>query len=340
MFVNTYSIIDIFSAGVAVLLGIYMVAYSLRIWSKGGTDSGEEARTFLEDRTYLLLLVAVVVLLLRLLSWPLFYAALSSFVAGIEGAMCIFGVTGSLPVLAKVIEIVKPLMFFAVGGWLMVHWIDSRSRFAPLMRKKLLLLTFVSLVVVADSLLELLFLVKIKPTFVVTCCTTVADVAGRITLRVPTALLGEDFLFLLKALFFLTNSVLIAFIAFCLFKGCFQGDAPVRSRLLLAGVVLGAVNLVVTLFALIEWIAPLWMELPYHHCIYCFLVFEDAPLALGLFVLGTFALGWSAVLRYVSGYPEIAPISSSIIRKNYVMAFFFLSAFLEMVLIHLIMVAV
>ena len=67
----------------------------------------------MEDRSYLVLLIMVIVLLIRLINWPFFYATLQSFISDIEGAMCIFGVTQVKPGLNLFLEVLKPINFFS-----------------------------------------------------------------------------------------------------------------------------------------------------------------------------------------------------------------------------------
>ena len=79
--------------------------------------------------------MAVVILFIKLLSWPFFYATLQSYVPSIHGAMCIFGVTRIQPNMTTIAQILKPLVFFAVGAWLLLNRLDRKTETAPLLKE-------------------------------------------------------------------------------------------------------------------------------------------------------------------------------------------------------------
>jgi hypothetical protein len=78
------------------------------------------------------------------------------------------------------------------------------------------------------------------------------------------------------------------------------------------------------------------MGLPYHHCLYCFLVYRDAPLAVGLFLLGIFCLLWAGLIHVLARDGEVEPMAGSAIRRCHGWAFFFLGGAFGMALIHLV----
>lgn len=104
---------------------------------------------------------------------------------------------------------------------------------------------------------------------------------------------------------------------------------------------IGIINIPVVIYTIIENIAPKLMQLPYHHCIYCFMgngMVPDAPIMLGLFVIGTFAIGWMGILRLLCKNGEARLITERLLLKgNNVSAFCFLASII-MVTIHLILI--
>ena len=100
---------------------------------------------------------------------------------------------------------------------------------------------------------------------------------------------------------------------------------------------LTVVNVAVTLLACVESIAPELMHKPLHHCLYCLMQFvPDAPVFTGLFVLGSFAAVWVALLYgFASRWAE-AEALRRLTRRLLVLAVICLAASLEMVTVHLI----
>lgn len=101
---------------------------------------------------------------------------------------------------------------------------------------------------------------------------------------------------------------------------------------------IGIVNIPVVIYAYIENIAPRLMQLPYHHCIYCFMgngLVPDAPIMLGLFIIGTFAIGWMGMLRLLCMVSETHIVTERLLVKVNSLSVFCLLASLVMVTIHL-----
>jgi len=104
---------------------------------------------------------------------------------------------------------------------------------------------------------------------------------------------------------------------------------------------IGIINIPVVIYTFIENIAPKLMQLPYHHCIYCFMgngIVPDAPIMLGLFVIGTFAIGWMVILRLQCKNGEARLITERLLLKVNNLSAFCLLASVIMVTIHLILI--
>ena len=72
MILNALSITMIFIGALSVLLAIWGGISSLILYRKWKRPSRPEEKTSLEDRSYLVFLIMVIVLLIRLINWPLF----------------------------------------------------------------------------------------------------------------------------------------------------------------------------------------------------------------------------------------------------------------------------
>ncbi|MDA1052293.1 MAG: hypothetical protein O3C40_17685 [Planctomycetota bacterium] len=136
-----------------------------------------------EDRSYLLMMLATWLVGLNVLSWPLFYWLLQSYVPEWPDVMCIYGVTqigtGSLgasrflPGMITAVQLLKPLLLFLCGSWFVIYWLNRRTEKAVLMRRVIAGSLLIGLVSVADSTLEASYVLTPKredrPS--VGCCT-------------------------------------------------------------------------------------------------------------------------------------------------------------------------
>ena len=330
MILNALSITMIFLGVLSVLLTIWGGTSSLILYRKWKRPSRPEEKTSLEDRSYLVLLIMVIVLLIRLINWPLFYVTLQSFVSDIEGAMCIFGVTQVKPGLTRFLEFLKPITFFLIGGWFILHILDRATKTSPLMRRKLFLLSIISLLVLIDSLGDIFLILGIAPESLVSCCTTITDILNRPTRTTPEAFFGPEYAHPLQVLFFITHLALMGFIGVTLKSKIFR--RPILGLLFLFAIL----NAFIFLLSQIEVFAPRMMHLPFHHCLYCLWQYvPDSIVLYLLFILGTFSVGWGFTTALFGRQGEAADLLPGYLRKIYSFAFFFLLASLIMLIIHL-----
>ena len=314
----------------SILLMIWGGVSSFALYKKWGRPYTPEEKSILEDRSYLVLLILVIVLMMRLINWPLFYATLQSFIPDLEGAMCIFGTTQVKPGLTRFLEFLKPINFFLIGGWLILHHLDRSTKTSPLMRRKLLFLSGISLFVLLDSFGDLFLMIGITPESLVSCCTTVTDISSRPTRTTPTSIFGPEYAQSLQVLFFITHLSLMGFIGLNLkFKRFFR---PLSGVIFLFSLF----NTILFLLSQIEVFAPAMMHLPFHHCLYCLWQYvPDSTVMYLFFILGTFSVGWGFTTDLFGRYGDTVELLPVFLRKIYTFAFFFLSASLIMLIIHL-----
>ncbi len=279
---------------------------------------------------------ASVVLVVRLFSYPLFYGALQGFVKDVDGAMCIYGVTQVLPNLCTFLEFIKPLVFFSIGGWLILHSLTRRCKNQSLVLRKLTFLMGISAVILVDSIGDLFFFLNMNCDTQVTCCTPTIDSPYRISMTMCRYLLGQRYEQPLLLVYYLSNLALLGVAGYLIKKKKLEGKVARRKRSLGLGLFLGVTNLFLTALALPEVIAPRLMNLPYHHCPYCLLQYvPDSSLIIGFFMLGTFGFGWAFGLEVVTTDKETAGNLSRYLNKIYRFSFFGLGLSLGMVTLHL-----
>lgn len=339
MIVNIYTLIMLFVAFLSLFLGGFLFYAGLKILFHFESAMRLEAKNKFEQRGYLVFLLACVILSVRMLAWPWFYFMLQSFVPEVPGAMCMFGVTQILPFTIIFLQIIKPISFFIMGGWLLCYYVDKAAPTSPLARQNLFFLLIACSVLLADSITDISYVLRMKPLMSVSCCATFFDVPLRPSAMIPQAVFGRHFQKILFVLYYLTNIILIVFLFLLLSKKWRFFAAYIRKIVLYGLAITGAVNIPVVIYTYLENIVPRLMQLPYHHCIYCFMgkgVVPDAPIMLGLFVIGTFAIGWMGILRMLCMNTETKPITENLLRKVNGLSAFCLLASLMMVTIHLI----
>jgi len=330
MILNALSITIIFIGALSALLAVWGGISSFILYRRWGRPSTPEEKTSLEDRSYLILLIMVIVLLIRLINWPFFYGTLQSFISDIEGAMCIFGVTQVKPGLTRFLEFLKPVIFFLIGGWFILHVLDRATKTSPLMRRKLFLLSIISLLVLIDSLGDIFLILGIAPGTLVSCCTTITDILNRPTRTTPESIFGPEYAQSLQVFFFITHIALIGTIGVSLKFKIFR--RPILGLLFLFSLL----NTILFLLSQIEVFAPAMMRLPFHHCLYCLWQYvPDSILLYLLFILGTFSVGWGFTTEFFGKIGEASDLLPKYLRNIYWFAFSFLSASLIMLIIHL-----
>jgi hypothetical protein len=324
MILNAYAVLDAFMSGLRLLLGfmvVWLAVSALRGWSR---SLAVERKTDLEDRSYGLFLLAAVLLVLNIASWPLFYLLLQSYVPEWRGVMCIYGVTrigtGSLgpsrflPGLVTALQVLKPAMVFATGGWLVLYLLNRGTRTAPLMWRVLLAVMVLGLLAIVDAAAESAYLVIPKKEVFASagCCSVAFDVSSRSSGLVSEALLGADYGPRLHRLYYGVNLGMCLALAATLFLPRWR-----QSRAWLAVLGFGAVaSLAVNLLFLIELAAPAILHLPDHHCPYD--LFPDWPasvIAAGLFIVGCFGVGWACIAGWFGRCAETAPFLGSQIAR-------------------------
>ena len=340
MIVNIYTLIMLFVAIFSLSLGGFLFLLTIRTLLSFKTTVPLEDKTKFEQKGYLVFLLACVTLSIRMIVWPWFYFMLQSFVSEVPGAMCMFGVTQILPSTVTFLQIIKPISFFIMGSWLLCYYVDKSTPTAPLARKNLFFLLIVCGVLLADGVGDIYYVIRMKPLMSVSCCATFFDVPLRPSAMIPQSIFGRNFQKILFIVYYVTNIILIALLFTSLSKK-WASLASLRKIVLYSQYAIGIINIPVVIYTYIENIAPKLMQLPYHHCIYCFMgngMVPDAPIMLGLFVIGTFAIGWMGILRLMCIKGDAQPVTERLLSKvNNVSAFCFLASII-MVTIHLILI--
>jgi hypothetical protein len=261
---------------------------------------GIDERASAQNRCHLSLLLLFTAFIIRLVTWPLLYILLQSLIPMVPGAMCIYGVTRVMPALISFLQVIKPLAFFFIGGWLLFYGLDVSLKNRPLINKSIRLLIIVSIVAAADGIAEVLFVLLFSPPGVaVSCCTVVADLIIPARPLIPVPLLSAHYYNALMAGYHVFNLGFAGFIGLLIYR-----KSTRRVWLMLAAIA-ALLNGLITYGAFKEYLGPRLMHLPDHHCLYCMLQYRPISIGiLSLFVLGSFLAIWPQWLSRAAGSNE------------------------------------
>jgi hypothetical protein len=313
-------------------LGLLVIGMGVAAWLRQRRPTLPEDRKVLEDRNYLLSLLGLLLLGLNLVSWPLLYLLLQSYVPEWPGVMCIYGVTqvgagsvGSsrfLPTLLATLQTLKPLLVFVSGAWFVLYLLNRHTQTGPLLRWIFLALVAFGLLTVMDAAAELAYLgiPKKEETLATGCCTGVFEEPSDSRWSALHESVGQPARCAwLYGIYYVSNILLLV----ALFACTRRDSAPVRPFLVLTPLLLGAcVALLVGAVFLVEVAAPTVLHLPYHHCPYDLIPrAPDVLLGVALFVWATFSVGWAWVAGWLARGPETRPFLGSAIEQLLFMAF-------------------
>ncbi|NHI83862.1 MAG: hypothetical protein EAX81_06145 [Candidatus Thorarchaeota archaeon] len=283
MIVTVTTVVVLVIGVLSLALALYGGYVSSEILEK--TTGNNEQQLAAEQRYYLLGMIGIIVLAARLLNVPVFFWMLQSLVPYCPGAMCSYGVINVGNPWSTIALVLKLLLPFAYGSWLVLEVANRRNPNLVFMRD--LVRTFLILLVpliLLDSTMDLFLVASIRPVYA-PCCSSVYDVDPPFS---PSAILGPEVgWIIMEATIILT--LLLIFIQWI----------EVRFRSFREVVIfLAAAVSVLYLVALHDTYAPLILGLTSHHCPYClFQEFPDTALFAGLFWVGVASTGWRVLLE-------------------------------------------
>jgi hypothetical protein len=325
MILNAYAVLDIFVSLLRLLLALGVVGLGVQALSRTPTSLAAEDRPAAEDRTYLLFSMAWLLLGLNVLSWPLLYLLLQSCVPEWGGqVMCIYGVTqvgkGSLgssrflPDLLQGLQVSKPALVFLSGAWFVLYRINRQTQTGPLVRRVLAVLVCFGLVAVADAAAETAYLLipKKEESLANGCCTAAFDAAGGSSRFLPRDLSPEQARPLVYAAYYGIHAALLL----ALFASLRLPHLRMQPAWLALLLLTAALAVPISWVFLIDLAAPTLLHLPYHHCPYDLVPrAPEAVLAVALFLVGTFAVGWACVARWFGSGADSQPFLAQTVGR-------------------------
>jgi hypothetical protein len=318
---NSYAILDLFLSLFRLGLGLMTCWLAFSAWKSWRLIPTDYTKwQALEDSSYLVYLLSGLLLILNVLSWPILFLLLQSYVSQWPSVMCIYGVTrigsgsvGSsrfLPPLLMVLQIAKPLLIFLSGTWFALYIVNRRTATAPLTGRVLCILMAASSLAVIDAAAELTYLIIPKKEQFLSsgCCMGLTDQGP--ARFIPPSLQSDQSGALFYPAYLTINLALILALLVCA-RLCRRG-LPVGwlPPLFLASLL----SLAIFAVFLIDEAAPRLLHLPNHHCFYDLL--PQAPRSFAsvvLFVVGTLCVGWGCAVGWLASRLESRLLASELI---------------------------
>lgn len=277
----------------------YAAWYGLRIIQSWDIKSGSELQLDLERRTYLISMVMSYVLGFQLLSLFLFIYTADAISPLFVGAMC---AAGSLKVnsFGYPTVILKIINFFLAGVWLIINFTDNKAHDYPLIKAKYLLLVMMAPFLLAEAIVQSIYLLELKPNIITSCCGILFSAGSE-------NVVGELIALPRKLSQIVFGASIALTLAFGLYFYTTQKGAYLFS-------ITSVVTFVFSIIALISFISIYFYELPTHHCPFCILQKEygyvgyalNSTLLLGaVFGLGVGAL---APFRKIKSLNDSLPL--------------------------------
>jgi hypothetical protein len=321
MILNAYAMLDVFVSALRFIVATVVVAQSITAWRLIAASPSPENKAALEDRYYLIALLAFLLLILNVISWPLLYLLLQSYVPRWPQAMCIYGViqvgSGShgiaqvLPWLLRALELIKPALVFGSGVWFVLHTINRQTAASSLIGRVLAVSMALGVLAAAESLIELSYLSipKVEQHPPMGCCLSVLT-AGSAALYSPNGLASPNMRRYFWPAFYGVNAAVI--LALCMIV-----MRTKHWRLWLGAALFAtAVAAPVATVFWIDIVAPALLSKPDHHCLYDLIAEAPASFAaFAIFMASGFAVGWASVAAWCSGGNAMAPITPHVVRR-------------------------
>lgn len=250
---------------------LYAVVYGIQIIRHWDIASGSERQLLLERKTYLISTIVNYAFAFQLLSFFLFIYTADDLCTLFVGAMCAAG-TLNVNAFGYPTLILKLISFLLAGTWLIVNTADNKAHDYPLIRYKYWLLVGILPVVLAETVVQLLYFGKLEPNIITSCCGTLFSA------ETPEGASGLAGLPIqpVKAAFY---GSLAALISCGVWFYRTLGKSGYLFSLLSLGTLLSSITALITVISLYFY------ELPTHHCPFCVLQREYSHIGYLLYAL-------------------------------------------------------
>lgn len=268
MILNSYIITYLVCSSLSLFIGLAVAFNGFRIWRKWDITSHADAQYRLEKEVYLIITIVSLGFFLRILMVPLWFWSLYSMIISIPGAMCLVGVhnvNAPYSYVASALKLILPALY---AYWLILNLLDRKVATQPFMKQKLMFLPPLGILIVIETILDISFFFSTPPRQV-SCCTSLFDIPREGVVQIVT-----EATWIWVVLFYVLAFFVVGEIIYFLF---FQkrSTSPGKERwfgnksAMFMQTLVIIVLFVVYILALHTKISPLFLGLPFHHCIFC-----------------------------------------------------------------------
>jgi hypothetical protein len=156
---------------------LYSAFFGIGIVRRWDLQSGSEQQLVMERRTYLISTILSYVFLFQIGSLFLYIYTAESLHTRFVGAMCAAGSLNVNPY-GYPAFLLKILNVILAGLWLIINAVDNRAFDYPLIRKKYAMLLILAPLIMAESVVQMLYFIQLKADVITSCCGSLFGLTG------------------------------------------------------------------------------------------------------------------------------------------------------------------
>jgi len=315
MLINSYIITYLICSLISLFMGIITVFNGFIVLKKWDINSLSEDQYRLEKKIYLIITIVTLGFFLRFIMIPLWFITLGSMVGSINGAMCLVGVHSINPYVSYTSTSFKLILPLFYGYWIFINLLDRQVPTQPFIKQKLFFLMPLGLFIIAETCLDITFFFSVPPRQV-SCCTSIFDIP-----RNEILLVVAESTWLWVICFYVFALVVIAALFYLLRTHKKNTSSYMKKwfgnkTLMTFETIFLSLFIIVFVLSLHTKISPLFLDLPFHHCVFCLCRdFFDALFASALILIGTFFLIIYFWTVSIATYKDVDSIFKSIMIR-------------------------
>ncbi len=336
MIINNLIVTYLVCSFISLFIGLVAAFNGFYVWKKWDINSQADEQYLLEKRVYLLITILSVGFFLRLLMAPLWFFTMHSMIISIPGAMCLAGVHNAnapLSYIASALKLVLPALY---GYWLILNFLDRQSEIQPFMKQKLLFIAPVGILILLEAIIDTSFFFS-NPPRQVSCCTSLFDVPRE---NIPSMVSQSTWIWVIvfyMLILFILLTILYLFIIQKRSEYSGHGWWFENKMVMVSETLVTTFAFAVFILALHTKISPLFLGLPFHHCIFC--LCQEVWDTLIFFVMIFIGLTLFIIYFWVvcsENYKNVNPIFSNNMVKLLKWSGFMLAGGLAVLSIHMV----
>lgn len=295
---------------------IYSSIIGIQIIRWWDINSGSERQLLLERKTYLISTALSAIMSFEVLSLFLFIYTADNLHSLFTGAMCAAGTLDVNPYGYPTL-VIKAVNCLLCGLWLIINYTDNQAYDYPLIIKKYTFLLVITALIIAKTVLQLLYFTNLRGDIITSCCGTLFSKDSQGVVSDLAALPPQ----IAMTAFFVTGPIVLA-------TGIHY---YLRQKGALLFSMLSLVLFCISIISIISFISLYFYELPTHHCPFCILqkeyLYAGYPLYVFLFGGAVTGMGIGA-LNFFKSIPSLVNIIPSIQKKLTIYTIIFYGLFI------------